>query len=107
MTDLSSRNESKNSAYHTKPSPENRHNPHLFAGQHFAVASSNRGGNFSIFKRQVTGDFVGHQHGYFFEKFPEFFWSGFYVPNKRQFMLYQRVVNNFCIHLNISNQAAL
>ena len=71
VADLGNRDQGQESVDHAQTGPEYGYDGQFPAGHHLCGHTAYRGLDLFIFKREVPGDFIAHQEGYFLKQFPE------------------------------------
>ena len=98
VADLCGGNQRKHSFHHAKTCPQNGHEGQLAAADDFGFGDGHGSLNLHLFQGQVTGGFVAHQGRNFGDQLPKVLAAGVLVPQKGDFVLDQRMVQNNRFH---------
>ena len=88
------RHELQKAVTHSEPGTQHRHDHLLFAGKSRRLHRSDRGFNMTVRKRQITREFVAHQHGDFMQQLTKHVGTRLFLTHDGEFVLNQRMIND-------------
>ena len=96
VSDFCCRNHSQHTFYHTKTGTEDRHNCHFLSFELFYGCFADRGFNFNVCERQLSGCLVAHQHCNLADHLAELLGACVFLSDNTDFVLDQRVIHDDC-----------
>ena len=81
---------------HTKTGTEDRHNCHFLSFELFYGCFADRGFNFNVCERQLSGCLVAHQHCNLADHLAELLGACVFLSDNTDFVLDQRVIHDDC-----------
>ncbi len=102
MTDLRGRNQAHDTVDHTQTGTQNRYNRQLLSGDDFGLSAADGRFDLNRTQRQITSNFISHEHGNLVKQLTEFLRAGFLISHQGHLVLNQRVVH----HMNFGHVAS-
>ena len=87
------RNKGMQTFDHSESGAKDRHDGKLASRNLIGCHLADRSFDFNVLERDVPGDFITHQKGYFIKEFPEILGSGVLVSHDGKLVLYHRMVD--------------